>query len=196
MRVREARGGGMRGGERRQQGDALRSGRRVGEQPDSGGEPARGARGRALGDRLARFAQHSDRRSVAVARRVLDVVGARDGGRPARRQRLGGALVGAEPPPSRPGLVDRRPHERVAEPEPARHVGGADEVAAQSSSSLSTTSGSGTSAAAAASSGSNGSPETAAPSTTRRARASSSESSSPSAAPTDGASGNRASSRR
>ncbi len=51
--------------------------------------------------------------------------------RPARRERLGAALVRAEAPAAGRGLVDRAAHERVPEAEAPGHVGGADEIELQ-----------------------------------------------------------------
>ena len=62
---------------------------------------------------------------------VLDVVRARRGGGAARGQRGGTALVRPESPATGRGLIDRPAHERVAEAEAPRHVGVANEVAAQ-----------------------------------------------------------------
>jgi hypothetical protein len=131
VRVREAPGRRLRGGERAQELDALLRGGRVGQQAQRSGEPARGARGRLPGDRLAGLAQDGDRREVAVARGLLDVMRAQCGAGAAGLQRRGAALVGGQPPAAGHPLVDRVAHERVAEPEAPRHVGRADEVAAQ-----------------------------------------------------------------
>ena len=154
------------------------------EQPQRAAEQPRRGRRVARGRRLARLAQHRDGGGVAVTAGVLDVVGARRGRGAARGERGGAALVGAEAPAAGRGLVDRAAHERVPEAEAARHVRGADEVAAQQLVERVHRRGLGTPAAAAASSGSNGSPATAAPSRTRRAPADRTASSSASAAAT------------
>ena len=134
---------------------------------------------------LAGLAQDGDGADVALARRALDVVGARRRRGAARRERLGAPLVGAEPPAAGGRLVDRAPDERMPEAEAPRHVGGADEVELQELvDGVHRRSSREVAAAAAASSGSNGSPATAAPSSTRRAASDSSASSSLSAAAT------------
>ncbi len=56
-------------------------------------------------------------------------MGAFDRGRAARRERLRGPLVRAEPPAARSGLVDGAPDQRVAEAKTAGHVGVAHKVA-------------------------------------------------------------------
>ena len=68
---------------------------------------------------------------VALARRALDVMGARRRRGAPRRERLGAPLVGAQPPAAGRGLVDRAPNERMPEAEAPRHVGGANEIEPQ-----------------------------------------------------------------
>jgi hypothetical protein len=120
---------GQRPGERREQADALPGRRGLGQEAQRGGEPVGRAVGRALEHRLAGLTQDRDRLAVAVTGGVLDVVGARRGRRSAGGQRVGAALVRAEPPAARRSLVRRVTDERVAEAEAARHVGRAHEVA-------------------------------------------------------------------
>ena len=88
------------------------------------------ARRRAPRGRLARFAEDGDRGGVALAAARSTWWARADAahrGPPA----LGAAVVGAEQPAAGGRLVDRAADERVAEAEPPRDVGGADEVAAQ-----------------------------------------------------------------
>ena len=84
---------------------------------------------RAGGGRLAGLEQHRDGGLVALARRLLHVVGALGGGGAAGAQRLGRPRVGGQPPAAAGGLVHRPPHQRVAEDELARHLRRAHEVA-------------------------------------------------------------------
>ncbi len=76
-------------------------------------------------------AQDRDRGLVAVAGGALDVMHARRHRSSAGGQRLRAALVRAEAPAARRGVVDRSSHERVAEAEATRDVGRSHEVAAQ-----------------------------------------------------------------
>ena len=48
---------------------------------------------------------------------------------PSRQERLGRSLVGSDSPAARCRLVHRATHDRMAEAEPSRHVGRADDVA-------------------------------------------------------------------
>src|SRR6266545_5982278 len=78
-------------------------------------EPACGSRGGARCDLLSSFAEDGDGGHVALTRAALDVVRARWRGGAPRRERLGAALVRAQPPAAWSGLVDRPSHERVPE---------------------------------------------------------------------------------
>ncbi len=111
--------------------DALLRRRGLREQPQRRAEPPRGAFGREPCRCLAGLAQDGDGGDVALARRPLDVVGARRCRHSPRRERLGAPLVGPEPPAAGSGLVHRAPDERVSEAEASRHVGGANEIELQ-----------------------------------------------------------------
>jgi hypothetical protein len=97
-----------------------------------------------------------------MARGLLDVMGARDGGRAARGELLCGPLVCGETHAGGAGRVDGAPHERMTELEPPRHLGRADEVASHELVQPRERLGFGIAAVAAARSNSNGSPATAA----------------------------------
>ena len=124
-RALEPSGRGERARERHEQPEAPGGiGSRVWpEQPQRGVEPAGGHGGRARRRLVAGLLEHRDGRLVAEPRRVLDVVcagreraGLRD------RERLGRAAVGFESPALARPVVDRPPHERMAEAIAARHV--------------------------------------------------------------------------
>ena len=122
--------------------------------------PRSTARARATSTRLA---QNRDRRRVAVARGLLDVVRARGGGRSARGERLRAALVRGKPHAGGARLVDRAAARAgggtgicAAPRRGGRGRGRSARRAPQSAS------GSGIAAAATARSSSNGSPATAA----------------------------------
>ena len=183
VRVGPLAGGHVRLGHRAQQFGAL--GRRRADQPQRGAvEPGGGCAGaRPRPPRPPRAAPRSRRR--------------RRGGRSARRgararpptrraPRAPARCARARRSASRPGaLVDGAAHERMAEAEAARDVGGRGRGRSRSSaSSASIARASSSPAAAAASSGSNGSPATAAPSSVLRASPESSASSDASAAAT------------
>ena len=91
-------------------------------------EPGRGAGGRALCDGVAGLTESRDGGRVPLPRRALDVVRALRRGCTAGGERLGAALVGAQPPAAGRRLVDRAPDERVPEAKAARHLGLANEV--------------------------------------------------------------------
>jgi hypothetical protein len=80
-------------------------------------------------DRAARLAQHPGRLEVAAPRRVLHVMRAFRGRRAARREGVGRGLVRGEPPPRLRSLVDRLPHDPMAEGEAPRDLGGANQLA-------------------------------------------------------------------
>ena len=105
MRVREAPGGGMRGGERRQQGDALRSGRRVGEQPDSGGA----AREHEPAARVGSGAQLLEQRRLPDPRLADDFEHGRSVPRELGQHRLQRLELGGAPD----DLLGRQSHGRV-----------------------------------------------------------------------------------
>ena len=103
--------------------------RRVGGfQAKSLSEPVRRIRRRQPRRFLAGLAKDGDGVGVALARRALDVVGARGGGSAPRRERVGAPLVRAEPPAGSRRLVDGATYERMAEAEPSRDVGRAEEI--------------------------------------------------------------------
>jgi hypothetical protein len=111
--------------------DALlrRRGRR--QQPEGFCKPVRGACRRQPDGFLAGLAQDGGGAGVALACRTLDVMGSgRCGGSP-RRESLGAALVGAQSPAARDGLVDRATNERMPKTEPSRHVHRAKEIDVQ-----------------------------------------------------------------
>ena len=93
-------------------------------------EPEGSARRGPLGGTLTGLAQRGDRRRVALFGRVLEMV------RPLRRRGpAGGEHVSAtgvrtESPTRRRRLVDRSPHQRVTEPEPARHLSAPNKIEA------------------------------------------------------------------
>ena len=103
--------------------DALLRRRGLREEAQCLCEPVCGACRREPDGFLAGLAQDGGGADVALARRALDVVGARRRCSPSRRERLGAALVGAEPPAAGGGLVDRPAHERMPEAEAPGHVG-------------------------------------------------------------------------
>ena len=88
-------------------------------------------RAAALGAREAAACPAASSSAIASSsprRRLLDVVGALGRVGAARRQRLGRPRVGGEPPAAAHRLVHRAAHERVAEDEAARHLGGPDQI--------------------------------------------------------------------
>ena len=111
--------------------DAVLRRRGLREQPQRPTEPPRGAFGREPCGCLAGLAQDGNGGEVALARRPLDVVSARRGRRPPRRECLRAPLVRPEPPAASGRLVDGAPDERVAETEAPGHVGGTDEIELQ-----------------------------------------------------------------
>ena len=129
VRLREVPAGGQRPGAREQELDPLVTRGVAGQQAQRDREPVGRAGRRAVGGCLACLAQRRHGRRVALAAGALDVVRALGGTDAARGQRVGTALVGAEPPAARRRLVDRPPHERVPEAEAAWHVGLTDHVA-------------------------------------------------------------------
>ena len=102
-----------------------------GSRRSAGAEPAGRGGGRARCRRAAGVAQDPHGLRVAARGGVLDVVRALDGGRAAGGERVGGAAVRGEPPAALRPLVDRAPHELVAEGEPPRDLGGLDELAVE-----------------------------------------------------------------
>ena len=170
MAVLIAAGRSQRFGAGEEELDALFARRALGEQAKRRLEPARSARGRAVCGCVAGLPGGLRRRRGRPAGRALDVVGARGCRRAARRERVGAALVRAEPPAARC---------RPRRPRGGRAGDGSESVSGRrlsrtrsrcsSSSSASNADRLAVEAAAAASSGSNGSPATAAPSSTSRA---------------------------
>ena len=130
-RLGEMAGRRLGAGERRQQLDALLRRGGVAEQPQGRREPARRACRRALRGLLAGLAENCDGVAVALRGGALEVVRACRRRRAARGQRLGASLMGAETPAAGRGFVDRAADERVPEAKAARHICGADEIAAQ-----------------------------------------------------------------
>ena len=133
------------------------------EQPERRFEPARRARRRALRGRLSGLAKDRDGGRVTGPRRILDVVGTNRGRAPGR-ERLGAALVRAQPPAARAST--RRP--RAARADGGSGSGGERPLARTRSTAAARRGRPSPRAppsppAAAASSGSKGSPATAAP---------------------------------
>ena len=91
----------------------------VRHEPQRRGEPVRRGRGRALAGGLRGGRQHRDRLGVADVRRTHHVEGPRRGPGAALLERRRDPLVRAQAPRGRDAVVDRAPHERVAEDERA-----------------------------------------------------------------------------
>ena len=104
------------------------SGASVGQEPQRRAQPAGGAGRSAQQSRHPGLREHRHRLRVTGAGGELDVVRSRGRRRPARGEALRRARVRAEQPAAGRALVHRAAHERVAEAEPPRHVGGADEA--------------------------------------------------------------------
>ena len=111
--------------------DAVLYGSDLGKQPQRRTEPARSTLGREPCRCLAGITQDGHSFDVALARRPLDVVGARRRCRSPHRERFRTPLVRPELPAARGGLVDSAPDERVAEAEPSGHVGRPNQIDAQ-----------------------------------------------------------------
>ena len=157
----------------------------LGQQPQRGREVAgrRGRRGRL--QIVRRGDEHVDGRAVARLRDVLDVMGPPQRRGAAGLERRGGPGVRAELPAAGRRRVHGVPEDGVAEGEPARSLGRADEAHARAARRGSAASARrASSAIAAARSRSNGSPATAAPSSSARASGVSAASSLVSAAAT------------
>jgi hypothetical protein len=128
MAVGEMAGRRQRPGTGEQKLDALLRRHGLGKQPQRPTEPARSAFRREPCCCLARIAEDGDGCDVALARRALDVVGARRRCRSSHRERFRTPFVGPESPAARGGLVDGAPNERVSETEASGHVGRANEI--------------------------------------------------------------------
>ena len=87
------------------------------QQPQRGGEPARGRPRRPRGGGPAGIQQYRHGGLVALGGRLLHVVRALGRGGAACRQRLGGPAVRGQPPAAAGRLVYRAAHERMAERE-------------------------------------------------------------------------------
>lgn len=101
------------------------------KQAECRAEPTLGAGGRQPEGCLTRLAQQRDRVSVTLARRALDVMCARGRACSLLRQCLGAASVGTQAPAGRRLLVNRPPHEWVAEEKSTRDIGRPDDVESQ-----------------------------------------------------------------
>src|SRR5215469_10647744 len=111
--------------------NAVLSRRGLREEPQRPAEPPGGAFGREACCCLAGLAQDGNGGEVTLACRPLDVVSARRGRRPPRRECLCAPLVRPKPPATSGRLVDSAPDERVTETEASWYVGGPDEVKPQ-----------------------------------------------------------------
>jgi hypothetical protein len=131
MALGEASLRGERAGPRQQQADPLLGGRGVGHEAQRGAEPPGGAGGGAKDRRRSGLREYGHGRRISVARRELDVMRPRRRRRAALCEDLRAALVRAEQPPAGRALVHRAPHERVAEAEAPRDVGGPHEPEVQ-----------------------------------------------------------------
>ena len=131
MALGEASLRGERASPRQQQADPLLGGRGVGHEAQRGAEPPGGTGGGAKDRRRSGLREYGHGRRIPVARRELDVMRPRRRRRAALCEDLRAALVRAEQPPAGRALVHRAPHERVAEAEAPRDVGGTHEPEVQ-----------------------------------------------------------------
>ena len=91
----------------------------------------RGARRGQTEGLLTGFAKDVDRAGVALSGPALHMVGTCGSGGAASCERRGAALVGAQPPAGRRGVVDRAANERMPETEAPGRVGRAQEIEPQ-----------------------------------------------------------------
>ena len=129
--VRVSAGRGERAGAVEEKLDAVsrRRGRR--EQAERFAIPVRGAGRREPDGFVSGRAQDGRGVDVALARRALDMMGAGRCRGASICERVGAALVSAQPPTACSCLVDGGPHERVPEAETPWHVGGAEKIESQ-----------------------------------------------------------------
>jgi hypothetical protein len=91
----------------------------------------RGACRRKADGLVAGLAQDGDGGGVTLARRALDVMGARRGRGPTCCERLGAPFVGAQSPAAGRGFVDRAANKRMPKAEAPGHVRRAKKIASQ-----------------------------------------------------------------